>query len=134
LVCILHHIRGTLHLSGDYAVAELMVEPDDWLAERTLRELRLANEGVLVLGVEKPGGEYLGTPRGDYQLMPEDNLLLYGPHSVLVGLDKRRAGSEGNWQHLVAAEKRYKQNAKEEERAQQVDVNRSNSHSTAESL
>ena len=49
-----------LHLSGDYAVAELLVNSGDWLTRRTLAELKLTDEGVLVLGVEKPGGEYLG--------------------------------------------------------------------------
>jgi len=39
-----------LHLSGDYAVAELVVEADDWLANRTLIELKLTDEGVLVPG------------------------------------------------------------------------------------
>lgn len=105
-----------LHLSGDYAVAELSVEPDDWLARRRLVDLKLTDEGVLVLGVEKPGGEYLGTPRGNYEFSPEDNILLYGPRHILANLDERRAGSEGNWEHHVAVEKQHRSQTAEDQR------------------
>jgi hypothetical protein len=105
-----------LHLSGDYAVAELVVEQDDWLAHRSLIDLKLTSEGVLVLGVEKPSGEYLGAPRGHYELSPEDNILLYGPRSVLASLDDRRAGSQGNWEHHLAVEKQLRIHTEEEQR------------------
>lgn len=103
-----------LHLSGDYSVVELLVEPDDWLAHRTLVDLKLTDEGVLVLGVEKPDGKFVGAPRGKYELVPDDNLLLYGTRSVLSNLDERRAGSHGNWEHHVAVEKQHKNQAEEE--------------------
>ena len=96
-----------LHLSGDYAVVEMVVEPDDWLASQTLQQLRLTDEGVLVLGIEKPGGAYLGAPRGYYELVPNDNLLLYGPRGVLASLDERRKGSQGNWEHHISVEKQH---------------------------
>ena len=105
-----------LHLSGDYAVAELVVEADDWLADRRLIDLKLSDEGVLVLGVEKPGGQYVGTPRGDYQFTPDDNVLLYGPRDVVASLDERRAGREGNWEHHVAVEQQVK--TQQEQRTQ----------------
>ena len=52
-----------LHLCGeDYGVAEIMVEPQDWLAGRRLGELSLPEEGVLVLGVQRDDGSYTGAP------------------------------------------------------------------------
>src|SRR5947207_10229873 len=46
------HVRDfgrLLALEGDWAVGELAVEDDDWLAGHTLGELRLRDEGVAVL-------------------------------------------------------------------------------------
>jgi TrkA-C domain len=40
-----------LRLAGDYEIAELRVEPGDWLAGRTLAEADLPHEGILVLGI-----------------------------------------------------------------------------------
>lgn len=49
-----------LHLSGDWRVVELKGEPDDWIARRPLAELDLPEEGILVLGITRRGGRYLG--------------------------------------------------------------------------
>ena len=93
---------GLLRLTGDYVVAELTVESDDWLAERSLRELKLADEGVLILGVERGDGSYIGAPRGDAVPSAGDTVLLYGREDVLSNLDQRRSGPEGNWEHHKA--------------------------------
>jgi TrkA-C domain len=91
-----------LQLTRDYGVSELQVEPEDWLADRTLGELRLADEGVLVLGVERPGGEFLGAPRGDTVVRADDVLVLYGRTTALAELDRRGRGSEGDRAHRQA--------------------------------
>lgn len=96
---------GLLHLAKGYSVVELEVEPQDWLANRELRELNLSNEGVLILGVETSDGNYLGAPRGQTQLTPGDTVIIYGPSQTLADLDKRRAGSSGNWDHHKAVAK-----------------------------
>lgn len=111
-----------LHLSGDYAVAELVVEPNDWLAHRKLADLRLTAEGVLVLGVEKPSGAYLGAPRGHHELAPDDNILIYGPRNVLANLDERRAGRQGNWEHHLTLEKQHKIQTEEQERIAEAEA------------
>lgn len=96
---------GLLHLSGDYAVVELCVQEDDWLEGQTLQKLRLSEEGVLVLGIEKPDGNYLGAPRGQNELLPDDTVLLYGPKAALQNLDTRKRGNDGNRAHVYAVEK-----------------------------
>lgn len=53
-----------MHLAGEFRLVELYVEPDDWLAERTLQETDLRHEGVLVLGVRRDGGHSIGAPHG----------------------------------------------------------------------
>ena len=59
-----------LQLEGGYAVTELLVEPNDWLAAKTLIKLGLPQEGVLVLGVQRAEGVYLGTPTSDMESTP----------------------------------------------------------------
>lgn len=88
-----------LHVSGDYAVVELEVEPGDWLAGRALRELELPEEGVLVLGVQRPDGTFLGAPSGGTCIEAGDVVLLYGRGASLRELDERRAGWRGEVAH-----------------------------------
>lgn len=88
-----------LHVHGHYAVSELAVEAGDWLAGRTLAELRLADEGVLVLGVERSDGAYEGAPTGPTLVNPGDVLVLYGPGERLEDLDRRPAGAVGEATH-----------------------------------
>ena len=96
---------GLLHLGNDYAVVELQVQPGDWIAGRSLAELRLNLEGVLVLGIERADGSYVGAPRGESRPAANDIVLLYGPRDVLQKLDKRRAGMAGLREHIHAVEK-----------------------------
>jgi hypothetical protein len=91
-----------LQLSGDYAVTELRVEPEGWLANRRLDELRLAQEGVLVLGIQRTNGEYLGAPRGETVVRGDDELVLYGRADVLTELDRRRRDASGEAAHRRA--------------------------------
>ncbi len=94
-----------LHLSRNYRVCELRVHAGDWLAERTLVELQLANEGVLVLGIERRDGAYVGAPRGQTRVESGDQLVLYGRDDALNDLGKRQAGLEGNMHHVIAVTK-----------------------------
>lgn len=90
-----------LRLSGDYGISELLVEPDDWMADRTLAQLDLSHEGLLVLGIVR-GDHYFGAPKGSYTVRTGDTLLVYGPVRRLAELDERRSGTEGERAHRDA--------------------------------
>lgn len=124
----LRDYAGLLHLTGDYVVAELTIEPGDWLCEKQLSQLRLNDEGVLVLGIERPDGSYNGAPRGDNTLHANDALLLYGRQEVITNLDERRGGAEGNWEHFKSIERQAK--VEQEQRTQVEDASTSNNDST----
>lgn len=79
-----------LHLAGEYAVKEMSVQPGDWLAGRSLGELRLKDEGVLVLGLVQRDGTYIGAPRKETVVTEHDVLILYGCDAILCELDERR--------------------------------------------
>lgn len=88
-----------LHLGGEWTVMELKTDPRDWLVGRTLGELDLREEGVVVLGVNRPDGEFIGVPNGATRIGVGDTLILYGPKSRVCELDVRPAGDEGERAH-----------------------------------
>jgi hypothetical protein len=91
-----------LDLSGDYAVAELQIQTGDWVANGSLRELRLRDEGVVVMGIHRPD-EYLGAPRPDTVLLPGDTLVVYGREARIAELDRRRHNAGGDAAHARAS-------------------------------
>lgn len=93
-----------LQLQGGFAVSELVVEPNDWLSGRTLMDLRLPDEGVLVLGIHRATGSFIGTPTGEMEVRPSDTLILYGPVDRIDELDRRRRGRQGDDAHREAVE------------------------------
>ncbi|MCA9263405.1 MAG: potassium transporter TrkA [Planctomycetales bacterium] len=93
-----------LELSNGYAVSEMIVDPGDWLAGSALADLRLSDEGILVLGIRPTEGEFHGTPRGDDLINVGDKLILYGDLEDIQRLDQRRKGRQGDKEHLIAVE------------------------------
>lgn len=93
-----------LQLQDGYAVSELTVEKKDWLAGKSLLNLRLPSEGVLVLGIQREEGVYLGTPTANIVVEPGDTLILYGPIDRVEELDQRRRGRKGDEAHEEAIE------------------------------
>jgi K+/H+ antiporter YhaU regulatory subunit KhtT len=88
-----------LALQSDWAISELMVEEDDWIAGRTLAELELRDEHIDVLGIQKPNGEYIGVPHGERRLEAGDVLVLYSTEQRLEELDVRKRGRAGDEAH-----------------------------------
>ncbi len=93
-----------LHLYEDYGVSNLRVQPGEWLAGRTLAEAGLAQEGILVLGIECPGGTFIGAPAQDTEIREFDSLVLYGRTPRIAEIDRRRSDGEGEQSHLEAVE------------------------------
>lgn len=91
-----------LRLSKDYTVSELQVEPGTWLANKQLGELQLSAEGVLVLGIQRQDGTYVGAPQARTLLVPGDLITLYGRNSALKDLDVRSEGTRGDKFHQQA--------------------------------
>lgn len=79
-----------LHLSDGYTVLEIQVQPEDWLAGMTLKDLKRSHERTLVLGLHRPGEGFLGAPNGQTRILPHDMLVIYGPIQQLQELTERR--------------------------------------------
>ncbi|GAB7023601.1 TrkA C-terminal domain-containing protein [Salidesulfovibrio brasiliensis] len=110
-----------LHLAGEFAIGEVYVHEHDWMAERALSELKLSEEGVVVLAVTRGDGTFLGAPKGGTRLHAGDMLVVYGRTGRIQSIDDRRQGSGGELAHVeaVAEEK------KEQKREQALDEERS---------
>lgn len=97
-----------LGLSKGYTISMISIRGNSWLAGRKLRELRLNDEGVLVLAIyRKVDGQekFIGAPRGDTIILPGDTLVCYGPEETLMNLSQRLKGPQGDREHLEAVRK-----------------------------
>lgn len=110
-----------LHLAGDYSVKELEVEEGDWVVDRPLGVLRLSDEGVVVLGIERSTGAWVGAPRRDTIVRAGDVLVLYGRERTMAQLDRRRDGSFGDLEHRAAVEELRLVRQREEELEQSLE-------------
>jgi len=93
-----------LELASGFTVSELGVEPEDWIADRTLEELCLSREGILVLGIRRKNGNYLGAPSGTSRVCAHDTLVIYGTRYRIEELDTRCCGPEGDAAHAAATQ------------------------------
>ncbi len=94
-----------LHLADGYVVFELRINEEDWIAEKSLSEAILSAEGVLVLGIHRRNGNYVGSPYGETTVHVGDVLTVYGQHQRLEELDIRKRGYEGDRAHKEAIKK-----------------------------
>lgn len=101
----LHDYTRLPRLSHDYIVSEVRVHENDWLSEKRLAECQLASEGVLVLGIERADGKYIGAPRGVSRIQTGDTLILYSSQEQMLNLVDRRDDMTGNLQHVMAVTK-----------------------------
>lgn len=98
-----------LHLGGNYVITEFVVTTDHWLSDRSLAELDLRREGIMVLGVVRPDGEYLGVPTRETVLRVGDTLVLYSRAGQLAELDARRHDRAGDEARQDAVERQERQ-------------------------
>ncbi len=93
---------GLLRLSNDWVVAELEVRDGDWLCDVALGELDLVEEGVVVLGIDRSDGHWVGAPSGTSALHGGDLVVLYGTQDAIDRLDQRHRGRDGELDRLTA--------------------------------
>ena len=67
-------------------------------------DLRLPAEGVLVLGVQRLNGTYIGAPTADTEVRTDDTLILNWPLHRVQELDQRRKGRQGEDSPIEAIE------------------------------
>lgn len=103
-----------LNLSEGFSILEVEIKEGDWLCGRNLMNLALTKEGVLVLGVHKKDGQYVGTPTGTTQVDIGDRMTVYGRRAHLEELNSRKHGTDGVVAHLAAVSERVQESEKAE--------------------
>jgi hypothetical protein len=106
-----------LHLQEDYGVSRFRVGEDDWMAGKSLAAAGLGDMGLLVLGVECPGGSYVGAPPADVEVRAGDELVVYGPAHRVAELDGRKVGAVGDRAQVEAVIERRERLGDERRRA-----------------
>ncbi len=107
-----------LHLADGYVVLELVVKESDWISNRSLAEAALSSEGVLVLGLHRASGKYVGSPNGETMVKTGDTLSLYGPIDRLEELDIRQKGYHGDRAHRIAVATQSEQIKEQDEESE----------------
>ena len=95
-------VVSIMNLQAGFSVVEISVDPDEWMNNKSLRDLKLTKEGILVLGIRRNDGTFLGAPRADARIVSGDILVMYGPTERIEELDHRKADRSGEEAHLAA--------------------------------
>jgi hypothetical protein len=69
---------------------------------------------MMVLGIYRRGGHYVGVPRGDSEIYPDDRLVVYGRSKTLQELEQRRADPSGDEAHDDSVQEQEKYRAEQE--------------------
>ncbi|MCE4622969.1 MAG: TrkA C-terminal domain-containing protein, partial [Desulfurococcales archaeon] len=96
--------EALLGVGHGYTIASFKVSSDSWLAGKTLRETRLRDEGVVVLGIyrrlKKGDMIFLGAPGPETLIQVGDELIVYGHEDTIANLSKRLKGVKGDEDHI----------------------------------
>ena len=101
-----------LSLRDDYRIVEFEIKGHTWLADRSVRDLGLAQEGVLVLGVKPPEKAYIGAPPPEVRLHSGDVVILYGRKRRVEAVSTRPSGDLAAHR---AAEREHQREVRERE-------------------
>ena len=93
---------GVLRLPDDWVVAEIEVEPGDWMCDIPLRELDLPEEGIVVLGIDRHEGPWVGAPSGHTSFHDGDVAVLYGTKGAIDRLDHRQRTVGGELDRITS--------------------------------
>lgn len=119
----LRDYAGLLRLHEDWQISILEVGADTWLADRSLQELELDDEGVTILGIERNGKKFRGAPSGDTTLNAGDRLIVYGRAERLEELHDRDASNQAAHNQAKAEHKqKQSQEREEDDSASNADV------------
>jgi len=107
---------AVLHLKDDYKISEKKVSEDDWICNNTLKELNLIEEGIMVLGIDREDEEYFGSPSGNFKILPNDVVTVYGKAEGIKSVYKRKKGYKAEFEHEKFMKKEEKRKSTEEEK------------------
>ncbi|MBN1525949.1 MAG: TrkA C-terminal domain-containing protein [Spirochaetales bacterium] len=113
----LNDYDSLLNLSAEFEVTKFTVQEKNWLAGKKIQDLRLNDEGLLVLAVRRTDGYFMGTPKGSTEIYSGDTVILYGREPLLRRIVVRPNGKKGEEEHLQAVDEQNKFEGKHVEKS-----------------
>lgn len=107
----IHDYAAVLHLKDDFKIIEAEVDSDGWMCNRTLQELDLREEGITVLGVDRKGAGYFGSPSGTFKMLPKDKVTIYGKAEGIKSIYSRKKNHYAQQEHDKFVEKEEERKA-----------------------
>ncbi len=105
-----------LNLTNEYEITVLKVNNNDWMEGREVGDLKLRQEGINLIGIQRKDGTYIGTPYGHTKIFTGDQLILYGRESTLENLEQRKQGIKGEKEHKKAMKEQQKEKVRQEQK------------------
>ena len=82
------------HLADNYKVAEIYIAGRHRLSGRKLQDSHLSQQGLTVLGIQKPDGNYIGVPNASTGIEAKDVLIVYGNKDNIQKFSKESFSAE----------------------------------------
>jgi len=83
-----------LRSSDGYAIMQVEIENGHPLIGRTLAGAKLSQDGVLVIGIKRATGEYLGATHATTEFKADDLLTVYGTEAAILNALEYKPASE----------------------------------------
>ncbi|MEO8772759.1 MAG: TrkA C-terminal domain-containing protein [Gelidibacter sp.] len=96
-----------LHLKDDFKISEKLIGEENWMARKSLKDLKLRQEGLIILGIDREGVDYLGSPNGSAVILPKDVITVYGKSEVLKSIFQRRKNYGAELEHNAFVKKEH---------------------------
>lgn len=98
----IHDYVQILGLNKGYTIAKLVIKPDSWMNQKSLKTLKLDREKILIISIYRMidnAEKFLGVPNGDTVIQSGDVLMYYGREEQLIALANRCKGYNGDNEH-----------------------------------
>lgn len=102
---------AVLHLKDSFKIVKATVDNNGWMCNRTLQELDLREEGITVLGVQREGFGYFGSPSGNFKMLPHDVVTLYGKSEGIQSIYSRKKDHYAQLEHKKFVQKEEERKA-----------------------
>ncbi|MBW2984284.1 TrkA C-terminal domain-containing protein [Candidatus Woesearchaeota archaeon] len=109
----LYDYEKILGLSEGYTIGSFEVPKHHWMVNKTISDLEMEKEGVIILGVYrtvKDKEQYLGIPSPDFKIHNRDKIMVYCSEEKLLDLAKREKGAKGAVERKEAIEEHKEMN------------------------
>lgn len=115
-----HDYAAVLHLKDNFKIIEAEVDADGWMCNRTLQELDLREEGITILGVERRGAGYFGSPSGTFKMLAHDKVTIYGKAEGIESIYNRKKDYYAQLEHNRFVEKEEERRATHEQQLEDL--------------